>query len=155
LIAAIDVFDLSPVRDRLQAITDAVKSEITAFRPSVLLVAPLAAFADAKRALAAFDPLSEISGALDALRARVVSILGKLDLGKLLEQPIAAFADIVAALAALDVDRLIGPILDYLDVIAGQIEDGLDETFAAFERLQRALPDRVGSTAVSISASIG
>jgi hypothetical protein len=155
LIAAIEVFDLSPVRNRLQAITDVVKSEITAFRPSVLLAAPLAAFADAKQVFAAFDPLGEISDALDALRARVVSILGKLDLGKLLEQPIAVFADIVAALAALDVDRLLGPVLDRLDAIAQQIADGLDETFAAFQRLQRALPDQVGSTAVGASVSVG
>ena len=154
LIAAIDVFDLSPVRDRLRAITDAVKSEITGFRPSVVLAGPLAAFADAKQAIAAFDPLGAISDALDALRARVVSILGKLDLGKLLEQPIAVFADIVAALSALDVDRLLGPVLDRLDAIAAQIDDGLDETFAAFKRLQQALPDRVGSTAVGASASV-
>ncbi len=126
-----------------------------AFRPSALLAAPLAAFADAKQAFAAFDPLGEISDALDALRARVVSILGKLDLGKLLEQPIAIFADIVAALSALDVDRLLGPILDRLDAIAAQIEDGLDETFDAFKRLQRALPDQVGSTSVSASVSVG
>ena len=51
-------------------------------------------------------------------------------------------------------DRLLAPVLDRLDAIAGQIEGGLDETFDAFKRLQRALPDQVGSTAVGASVSV-
>lgn len=154
LMNAVDVFDLSPLRDRLQAITDALKAEIQGFRPSTLLAAPLAAFADAKQAIADFDPLGAINDALNALRARVVSILGKLDLGKLLEQPIKLFAAILKALSALDVDRLLGPILDRLDAIAAQVEQGLESTFTSFKRLQAALPDRVGGTTMSVSVSI-
>jgi len=155
LISAIDVFDLSPLRDRLQAITDALKAEIEGFRPSTLLASPLAAFADAKQAIAEFDPLGVITDALNALRARVVSILEKLDLGKLLEQPIQLFAAILEALSALDVQRLLNPILDQLDAIAAQVEQGLEDTFASFKRLQDALPDQVGGTTVSASVSVG
>ena len=155
LIRVVDVFDLSPLRTRLQAITDALKAEISGFRPSTLLAEPLAAFAGAKAAIAGFDPLAAITDALNALRARVVSILAKLDLGKLLEQPIQLFATIIEALSRLDVDRLIGPILDQLDAIAAQVDAGLEDTFGAFKRLQNALPDRVGGTTVSASVSVG
>lgn len=154
LLEVVGIFDLSPLRERLAAITAAAKAEIAGFRPSTLLAEPLAAFAAAKAAIAGFDPLGAVTEALDRLQARIVGILGKLDLGALLEQPIRLFAAIMEALTRLDVDRLLTPVLDQLDALAAQVQAGLEDTFGAFKRLQDALPDRVGGTTVGASASV-
>lgn len=154
LIAALRTFDLGPLRARLQDVTDALKQEIAALRPSRILGDALAAFAAAKATVAAFDPLGAVDAALQALRQRILALLDLLDLDKLLAQPVRLFADLTATLAVLDVDVLLAPILARLDAIAAQVQAGLTATFSAFEDLQAALPDQVGGTSVTVSASV-
>jgi hypothetical protein len=41
-----------------------------------------------------------------------------------------------------------------LDTLSEKVSQGLDDTAESFERLQNALPDQVGSTSLSASASV-
>ena len=65
----------------------------------------------------------------------------------------AIFDDMIGALEQLDVGKLLEPIFVQLDAIAFQIDAGLENTCASFKRLQDALPDRIGSTSLSVSVS--
>jgi hypothetical protein len=68
--------------------------------------------------------------------------------------PAPVFTDTSSAVA-LDFNGLLDPLYDRLDAIALQVTEGLDTTVAAFERLQDAVPDTIGSTSVSGSVSVG
>jgi hypothetical protein len=45
-------------------------------------------------------------------------------------------------------------VLDALDNIAQQVDEGLTETVAAFDHLQQALPPPGGGSSVSVSVSV-
>jgi hypothetical protein len=154
LIAAIEAIDLSPLRDDLNAIHGTVRDEIAAFAPAALLAEPLSAFAEARTALQGFDPLAAITALLDELRERALRLVGKLEFQVLFSGAIELHGKIVRQLEALQVQRLLAPLFDQLDAIAAQVAQGLGDTAEAFQRLQDALPDQVGSTSVSAGASV-
>jgi hypothetical protein len=54
----------------------------------------------------------------------------------------------------LNISALLGPVLDALDNIAVQVDQGLDETVEAFKRLQEALPPPGGGSSGSVSVSV-
>ena len=60
----------------------------------------------------------------------------------------------MALLNALNLNDLLGPLYDRLDAIAGQVSTGLEGTVTSFEGLQEALPSQIGSTSISVSASV-
>jgi hypothetical protein len=153
LIAAIDAIDIGDLTAELDEIHASARGEIAAFKPDALLAEPLAAFAEVKAAFAAFDPLGALDDALKAVEESVLTVLARLDPVKLVASPQAIFDDIFGALERLDVGALIAPIFDQLDAIAGQIDTGLEDTVGAFQRLQDALPDKIGSTSISVSVS--
>jgi hypothetical protein len=142
------------LRDDLNAVHGAVRDEIAALAPSALLAEPLSAVAEARTALQAFDPLAAITALLDELRERAVRLVGKLEFQALFSGAIGLHGEIVGQLEALQVQTLLAPLFDQLDAIAAQVSQGLGDTVAAFQRLQDALPDQVGSTSVSAGASV-
>ncbi len=152
----VDAIDLAPLRAAVGGVFREARGQIEALQPSRLLAAPLAAM-DALRAdVAAFDPLAALRAVITALRDTVERILGTLRAETILASPLAIYDDILAALGSLDVEVLIAPILDLLDQIAGQVEDGLTRTVAAFKKLQDSLPSGEGSTLELVaSVSIG
>jgi hypothetical protein len=119
--------------------------------PTKLLAAPLAAVAGLKAQVAAFDPLHALLTVLDALRDTVARVLAKLDTQALLADPLAIYREIVDALDALNVQALMGPVLDLLDSIAHDVDQGLGDTVAAFQRLQDALPAGGGGSSASVA----
>jgi hypothetical protein len=151
----IDAFDLTPFRESVDSIYQAARDQIEAFHPDRILGEVLTAFREAQQQVAAFNPLEQVTAALTALRDSVARILGKLKASEILATPIELYEEIVALLGQLDVQSLIGPVLDAIDAIAAQVDQGLDDTVSAFERLQDALPDSVGSTSLSASVSVG
>lgn len=155
LIGIVQTFDLDRLTAALDGVHGAVRADVAAFHPDALLDEVKTAFADAQAAIAAFDPLGPVIDTLNALKATILRVLGKLDGHALLKTPIEIFEAIRDALDALDLDALLDPLLDRLDAIAGQVTGGLEDTVGSFERLQKALPSQVGSTSISASVSVG
>ncbi|WP_299440845.1 hypothetical protein [uncultured Rhodospira sp.] len=154
LIAAINVIDLSPLRDELADIHGDLVERIEALRPSAILAEPLGAFTDAQNTLAAFDPLGAVQALLDELAERADRTVAKLTPSEILAGVIDLHAAIVAEIERLDVTQLMASVFDQLDRLAIQVSEGLDETAESFRDLQDALPDQVGSTSVSASVSV-
>ena len=68
---------------------------------------------------------------------------------------VALHRDVTELAAGLDVRGLLGPVLESLDVIAAQLDDGFDRTGDALQRLQAALPDRVVENPLSVGVDVG
>jgi hypothetical protein len=150
-------------------VVDETKHQIEQLSPLTLLAEPIAAFEGLKAEIAAFDPFGPLLELLDELRATIRRLVGdppdlatnrvegKLSAERLLAVPLTIVDDILDAFAALDLNALLVPILDQLDVLAHDVDDGLDRTVTAFKRLQQALPGGGGgsSVSVSISTSVG
>jgi hypothetical protein len=155
LIGIIALFDLAPITALLDEIFQQVRDEIAALHPDQLLGEAITAFTNAQAAFAAFDPLAPVIDLIETLQATIVRVLDLFDAESLLAVPIEVYDKIREILEALDLNGLLDPLYDRLDAIALQVTEGLDTTVAAFERLQDALPDTIGSTSVSGSVSVG
>ena len=155
LLGIVDTFDLSRLTDALDDVHAAVRAEIADFHPDALLGEAKTAFAEARAAIAAFDPLGPVNDTLKALKETIGRVLDKLDGDALLRTPIEIFETILGLLESLDLGALLDPLLDRLDAIAAQVSTGLEDTVDSFGRLQKALPSQVGSTSVSGSVSVG
>ncbi|MEJ8849515.1 hypothetical protein [Variovorax rhizosphaerae] len=151
LIAAID---LAPLTQAVDGVFQQVLAEVQALSPQVLLASPLAAVDALKAEVAAFDPLQALLTALDALRDTVARLLDKLSAEKLLADPVAIYREIVDALDALNLQALMAPVTELLDSIAHDVDEGLDETVAAFQRLQDALPSGGGGSSGSVDVEV-
>jgi hypothetical protein len=149
-----EAFDLDVALAGLDAIHAEIRGRIESLRPGALLAEPLAAFVEARDALVAFDPLGAVTDALEGARQSALRVTGKLDPHSLVATPQTIFDEILGAFEKLDVSRLLAPLLEQLDAIASQIDTGLEETVASFQRLQDALPDKIGSTSISASVTV-
>jgi len=149
------LIDLQPVIVSIESIFDEVRTQLLSFSPAVLLREQLDAFAALKQELIDFDPLAPLLTLFNGLRDAVARILGKLSAEKLLESPLAIYDTILNAIGQLNVSTLLEPVLNVLDEIALQVDQGLDETVAAFERLQQSLPPPGGGSSASASVSVG
>jgi hypothetical protein len=151
----IDLLDLQPIIDGVQAVFQQVRDQILAYSPNVLLHDQLTAFAGVKQSLLAFDPLAAILGVLNGLRDTAARIVQKLSARELLKVPLDIYDKIVNAFRQLNIQTILAPVLDALDSIAQGVDQGLDEIVDAFKRLQAALPPPGGGSSVSASVSIG
>lgn len=151
LIAAID---LAPLQQAVDEVFQDALNEVQALSPTALLAGPIAAVDALKAQVAAFDPLHALLTVLDTLRDTAARVLEKLSAQQLLADPIAIYREIVDALDALNVQALMTPVLDLLDSIAHDVDAGLDDTVAAFQRLQDALPSGGGGSSASVSVTV-
>ena len=150
----IDDIDLAPLTTAADAVVGQLKSEILQLSPDALLREPLETFDGFKQSLAGADPLAAVQVIITNLRELIAQVLEKLDLEKILESPLAIYDDILGELRKIDPRGLLTPVYDQLDEIALEVDSGLDETVAAFKRLQDALPSGGGGSSVSIEAHI-
>jgi hypothetical protein len=148
-----DQLSLASLMAELDGVHAAARSQIETMHPDQLLGDTVSAFNDTQAQVLAFDPLGPINEALTLLQDSSVRVLGKLDGEEILKTPLSIYDDIMQALEQLDLEQLLTPVLDVLDAIAAKVDKGLDDTADSFIRLQEVLPDQVGSTSVSASAS--
>lgn len=151
LIAAVS---LQPLIDAAAEIRQAVLDELAPLDPDALLGDAVAAFAALQATVADFDPLGDLHAVLDVVQTGAARLLEKLSAEALLESPLAIYDHILAELRTLSLDGLLAPILDQLDVIAREVDEGLDKTVTAFERLQDALPAGGGGSQGSVSVEV-
>ena len=152
--AALDAIDLAPLIAALDEIHSAVIAQIQLLSPDALLGPALAEVNALKGTLESADPLSPVLDILNAVRDTVARILEKLSLESLLATPLAIYDELLNELGRLDVAQLIAPLRAQLDDIAKQVDEGLDRTVVAFERLQAALPSGGGGSSAEASVSV-
>lgn len=164
---AVATIDLTPIVEAIQGVVDEAKHQLEQLSPMTLLAAPIASFVGLQAQLAAFDPLGPLLDAFDELKATIRRLVGdppevtadrvegKLTAERLLQVPLAIADEILDAFAALDLETLLTPVLDALDGLAHEVDDGLDRTVTAFKHLQDALPSGGGGSSVTVSASVG
>ncbi len=145
---------LSGLMEDLDEVHGSVVSQIKVVHPEQLLGDSVTAFNDTQSQVLAFDPLGPINDAITALQTSSVRVLEKLDGEEILKTPLAIYDDIFGAMESLNLEQLLEPVLDALDSLSEKVSQGLDDTVDSFERLQDALPDQVGSTSLSASASV-
>lgn len=146
----IDAVSLQPLIDAAAEVRQAVLDELAPLDPDALLGEAVAAFTALAATVADFDPLGDLLAVLDVVKDGAARLLEKLSAEALLESPLAIYDHILAELRTLSLDGLLAPILDQLGAIAAEIDDGLDKTVTAFERLQDALPAGGGGSSVSV-----
>ncbi|HEX7330457.1 MAG TPA: hypothetical protein VF290_03105, partial [Pyrinomonadaceae bacterium] len=153
LLSAVDRIDLTPLREAVDGIFQSAIQQIAGLHPDVLLGDVVSAFEGAKTQVVGFNPLVDLETALTALRESRTRILGKLNASEIMATPLRIYDDLIAVFAQLDLKSLLQPLFDLIETIARQVDEGLAGTVDSFGRLQDALPDTVGSTAVTVSAS--
>lgn len=149
-----DQLSLAGIMTELDAVHGAARGQIAKMHPDELLGEAVDAFNDTQAQVLAFDPLGPINDALTALRGSTSRVLGKLDAEAILATPLAVYDDLLRALELLDLQQILAPVLDTLDLLASQVDTGVDNTVTRFKQLQSALPDQVGSTSTTVSAGV-
>jgi len=145
--------DLGPVVDELAALHTQVRDEVAKLTPRALLGDVVTAADDVVDRLAQFDPLAPVREVVDATRAAALAVLETARPTVVFRPVVDLHADVVRIAGGLDVVALLGPVLDALDGLAVQLDDGFDRTGDSLARLQDALPSEVTST--DLGASIG
>ena len=146
---------LADLMIELDEIHTAARQKIEALHPNTLLGDVVTAFTGSQNQVLSFDALGSLTEGITNLQDTSTRVLGKLDAEEILKTPLEIYDDVLSLFESLDLGELLTPVLDVLDNLSEKVATGLDETSTAFVRLQDALPDQVGSSSVSGSASVG
>lgn len=139
----LDTIDIKFLSDELKAVHTQLRDDFMAFKPSTLLAEPLDEFDSLKNTIQEFDPFAAVRETINEFKDETEELLGPESLLRpsvmfagLLEQ----YKRILDLAAELNVKDALQPVLDELDAIKNQLDEGLGETGEAFTRLQGALP---------------
>jgi hypothetical protein len=132
--------DVGFVRTDLQAVHDQIAADIDAFRPSNVLAPIVASVEATQHTIAAFDPLGAVREAVEAMKAAVEEVGNDFRPTTIFAPILDSYEHVLAAAEGLDVRNLLKPILDALDEVKQQLDQGLDEAADALDHLQAALP---------------
>jgi hypothetical protein len=153
---ALDAIDLSFLSDEVRKVHDELVAKIEAIRPSAVLHDVLGALDDAKAAIVALDPLGPVRAVVDLLKAAIDQVATDLRPTVVLKPVLDVYHELRDALGALAVRELLQPVLDALDGIAAQLEDGMDGVVTALEHLQSACEsDGPSIPDIGISVDVG
>jgi hypothetical protein len=135
-------------------VVDEVKNQITLLSPDHLLGPILDSFSQLRNDLLNNDPLQQVLAIIANVKALIAGILEKIKLENILKVPLEIYDYILSELDKVNPNGLIEPILDQLDAIALQVDEGLTETVAAFQRLQASLPGGAGGASAAVSVGV-
>lgn len=141
----ISLIDLAPLKQAVDSVFNEIVAQVNAFDPDQILKDPIQAVTSLQQDLLSFDPLKDIVTVLNELRDAAARVVGKLSAEKILAAPLDVYDKILAGFQQLNLEKLLTPVLDQLDAIVKQVDDGLDETVTALQHLQAALPAGSGS----------
>ncbi len=151
----IDQLDIAPIVAELEALHAEVRDEVAQLTPDALL-GDVVAEADAViQRLEDFDPLAPVRQVVTEARQAADAVFESARPTVVFAPVVELHRSVVGIASGLDVVTLLRPILDALDGIAAQLDDGLDRTGDALIDLQAALPSEVSSTDLGVSASVG
>ncbi len=140
---AIDRIDITFIVTELSSVHAVLRSEINALRPSLLLAEPLSAFEALQTRIADYDPLQSVRAVIDAFKAAVAELTdpdSPLRPTILLDALLTTYESILSMAGDLNIREVLQPILDELQAISGQLDEGLERSGEAFGRLKEALP---------------
>ncbi|MEM9556629.1 MAG: hypothetical protein AAGC60_20385 [Acidobacteriota bacterium] len=138
--AIVAALDLTPLREGIEEVQAAVRGEVKALHPRIVL-APVVALLETLRAeLAGFDPLGDVETGLEELRARAAQLVEQLDVDALLAEPRQVQDQVLTALRAVDPQRAAAPLRQRLADQGVALDDALDRFVDAFRGLQASLP---------------
>ena len=158
LTAFIAHIDLTVVRDELAALHAQIRAQIVAVSPEALLGPVLDAFDTVRLHLIDYDPLQPIRVSVNAFKQTVAELAAPTSPVRptvMLAGVLAAYDTVLATAGQLDIRALVAPVLDRLRDLEQQLDDGLGIAGGAFEHLQQALGQALGTTAggsVSVEA---
>jgi hypothetical protein len=135
-----DHLDISPLREGLNALHAQIRTELNAFRPSVILGDLLTAVESLQARLASFDPLAPIRITIQALKTAIDEIALAFRPTVLFAPVLVTYDEIVELVDNLNVSTLLQPVLDELRDLATQLDEGLGRAGESFATLQEALP---------------
>jgi hypothetical protein len=150
----VDALDLTPVVAELTALHADVLAHVRAVSPEQLLGDVLDVADDVVARLRDFDPLAPVRDAVDAARAAIDAVLETARPTVVFADVVTLQHDVVGLAQGLDVAALLRPVLESLDGLAGQLDEGFARTGDALKRLQAALPDQVSSVDVGVDVGV-
>jgi hypothetical protein len=138
--STLGLLSLEPLVVELEALHAERRTELAALRPSTQLADIVATLRSIDHDIRTFDPLADVRPALDALNAAVADVDTKLRPTVLLAPVMDGYDRTIAAMTAIDIDNLFGPILEALEQVTSDVENGVTDVGSAFGKLQAALP---------------
>ncbi len=155
LTGILELVDLGPIVEELTALHTQVHDEVAGLAPDVLLGGVIGA-ADAVIArLAEFDPLAPVRAVIDAALEVADEVFESARPTVVFAPVVSLHQDLLRLAGGLDVVSLLRPVLDALDGIAAQLDDGFDRTGDALQELQGALPSEVSSSTITAAVDVG
>ena len=136
--AQINAVSFDFVVDELQTTIDDVTSQLSAIQPQTLLAGLTAAFDDTRAALDGVYPDTAILDA--AYQQQVLGAYALLNPQTIIDTVGDMFTDSLALLDQLQISQLFDSLKQRLEAIKGELDDGLDQSEQAFQRMLGALP---------------
>lgn len=127
-----------PVPEELRTLHSDLKLKLAAFAPAALLGDLLDRVQQVLTDVAGFDPLGGVRLLVDEMKKQVAKVIENFRPSVLLDPLLKSYDGILEAAGGLDVRELLRPVLDLMDDLEGQLEDGLDGVSGALEKLQAA-----------------
>jgi len=134
------VLDISFLTTELQQIHDELLAQIDALLPSALLGPIVDSFEETQRTILDFDPLGDARAVVDEMKAVVTEVVNDFRPTTIFAPVLDVYDHILRIAQGLDVKDLLRPVLAALADIEAQLDEGLDRTADALDRLQAALP---------------
>jgi hypothetical protein len=132
--------DLGFLTTELKSLHDELLADIDQLKPSTLLADVIASVQQTQETILGFDPLGAARAAVDAMKQAIEELVNDFRPTKLFGPILDVYDHILKIARGLDVKNLLEPILTALDDIKAQLDEGLDRTADALDRLQAALP---------------
>ena len=151
----IDLLDLSPIINELTALQAQVHDEVAQLTPDALLGDVLDSARQVVQRLGDFDPLAPVSQVITEAVNAADAVFESARPTVVFAPVVTLHHNVVGLASGLDVVTLLRPILDALDGIARQLDDGFDRTGDALKKLQDSLPSHVEESGVGASIDVG
>jgi hypothetical protein len=149
--AVVEALDVTFVRTELTAARDEVVTTIEALRPSALLGPVLTDVEELRARVLGFDPLSPVRAVVNGLVVTIDTFEQQFAPTVLAAPALQTYDTVRAVVAAIAIDEVLRPVLDALDGVAGQLEDGMGRVIDALKNAQ----DACASGGPSLGAALG
>ena len=151
----VQILDLSFVRTELTAARDDVVATVERLRPTALLGDLLGDVTALQTRIAGFDPLGPVRAVTDALTATITAFDTVFRPTVLAAPALAAYDTVRDVVDAVAVDDVLRPVLDALDGVSAQLEDGMNRLIDALHDVQDACASGGPSLGSALGAAAG
>jgi hypothetical protein len=149
--AVVETLDIAFVRTEITAARDDVVTTIEALRPSALLGPVLTDVEGLRARVLAFDPLAPVRAIVDGLVITIDTFEQQFAPTVLTAAALQTYDTVREVVAAIAIDEVLRPVLDALDGVAAQLEDGMGRVIDALKNAQ----DACASGGPSLGAALG